>query len=790
MKLRDSNLRANGSGILEKTASALLLGASALSLTSPAAAQEAQQADEAAAGDEIIVTAQRRSESAQDVPIALAVFGGEQLDKMGVNSVDDLASFVPGAQLYDDRGAGQPAWVIRGVGLADFNSNNTPTAAIHYDDFYLTSNVMGGVATFDVERVEVLKGPQGGLYGRNTTGGAVTITSRRPGLKEWSGYARASYGRWQSWQLEGAVGGPIAEHAGFRIAGQIDKGGGWQDSLATPGNDQWGDADRWGLRAQLLIEPSETVKILLKIDAGEDKSETTLSRGIGAYDPATGDFCAAIYAGGRDDANCVTLANLTNATVLTPGEFGLLPSAQDARGRRVLSRPINRLDNDWFAVQLRGDVEIGGATLSSISNYIKYDNVQFYDYDASPLRLVEELPGDAGIKSWSQELRLVSGDTGPLTWLVGALYAEDTIDERRDGDFSDNHLVLGAFFPPPYISVRSFEQDSRSWAIYGQLGYELSDKLSLNGSLRYTNEKRDLIDYTHFFGPPATGFPLILDLDKSYKLGANWSGHIGFDWKPNDDTLVYGKITRGYKSGGFFGGFALDPGEIDPYKEETVWSYELGFKSQPARGLTLNGAAYYYDYSDVQGYITIIDPLLGQTVTKLNNIGDARHLGAELDLAWRPAPGLTIGANAAWIDAKINQSSEVFVTEDLQTIPFKGIDRTFAPKFSYSLLARYETSLGSLDASAQLAYSWRDELVTRKSQGSTIDYALNRHPGYGLGNLRLGVGQQDKGWELAFLVDNLFDKKYFLRVTSDDLGSYFETPARPRSWTIEASFSF
>ena len=772
-----------------RTSLIALLGASSLGLSVPALAQEEEAAAEEAA-DEIIVTAQRRNESAQDVPIALAVFGGDQLDKLGVNSVDDLAAHVPGAQIYDDRGAGQPAWVIRGVGLADFNSNNTPTTAIHYDDFYLTSNVMGGVATFDVERVEVLKGPQGGLYGRNTTGGAVTITSRRPSLTEFSGYARAAYGRFQSWQIEAAVGGPISEKAGFRIAGKLDRGGGWQDSLATTQNDEWGDADRWGLRAQLLLEPAETVKILLKVDAGEDNSETTLSRGVGAYDPATGDFCPAIFAGRRDDASCVTLANLTNALVLTPGDFGLLPTDQDDRGYRVLARPVNKLDNDWLAIQLRGDIEVGGATLSSMSNYIKYNNVQFFDFDASPLRLTEELPGDARIKSWSQELRLVSDGSGALTWLVGALYAEDTIDERRDGDFSDNWLVLGPFFPPPFISQRSFRQESKSWAIYGQLGYDISDKVNINGSLRYTNEKRDLIDYTHFFGDAATGFPLIFEEDRSYRLGAHWSGHFGFDWKPNADTLVYAKVTRGYKSGGFFGGFALDPGELDSYSEETVWSYEAGFKSQPVRGLTINGAAYYYDYSDVQGFVTVIDPILGQTVTKQNNIGDARHYGAELDVSWRPARGLTLGASAAWIDAKINKSSAEFATQDLQLVPFEGLERTFAPKFSYNVLARYETSIGGLDASVQFDYSWRDDLVTRKSQGTLVDYALNRHPGYGVGNLRVALGQPDKGWELAFLVDNLFDKKYFLRNTSDDLGSYFEIPARPQSWTVEASFRF
>lgn len=761
--------------------------------SAPVLAQESAAADAATpAGDadEIIVTAQRREQNLQDVPIAIQAFSGASLQKIGVSSTEELARRIPGATIFDTRGAGQPAWVIRGVGLADFNSNNTPTAAVHYDDFYLTSNVMGGVATFDLDRIEVLKGPQGGLYGRNTTGGAVAINSRRPELGRTDGYVSASIGRWNQRRLQGAVGAALGDTLAFRLAGQVNKGGGWQDSLNTPQDDHWGDRDKWALRGQLLFAPSESASFLFKVDAGEDRSETTLGRAMGIYDPATGGYCTGIANGNQNDPGCVALFNLTNAMVLTRGQFGTLPSAQDAHGYKVLANPINRLDNNWLGLSLRSEFDLGAATLHSISNWMRYRNRQFYDYDASPLKLFEEQPGDAQITSWSQELRLVSAGSGPFTWLAGALYAKDNIDERRDGRLDDNWLALGAIFPPPFINTRDFEQNSRSWSLYGQMGYDLSAQVNLNGSLRYTDEDRQLVGYNHYLGLPGSGFYLVRDVNHDYALGAHWSGHVGLDWKPGDDTLVYVKATRGYKSGGFFGGFALSAPELEPYAEETVWSYEMGFKTRPAAGLTFNGSAYYYDYNNVQGYLAVFSPLLGQTLTKLGNIGDARHLGLETELAWKPVPGLTLQASAAYIDAKITRSSSVTITEDGKSVSFAGLRRTFAPKFSYSTLARYETTIAGLDASAQIAWDWRSALVTRDSQGSAIDYGLYRHDGFGLAQARLALGRQSAGWELALLVDNLFDKAYDLRVTNDDLGSSSTLPGRPRTWSVEASFKF
>jgi iron complex outermembrane receptor protein len=374
--------------------------------------------------EEIIVTAQKREQSVQDVSIAISAFDSSQLTELGLTNLEQLPNVVPSVELFDARGAGQPTWIIRGAGLADFNANNTPVAAIYYDEVYMTSNALGGIGLFDVARVEILKGPQGGLYGRNATGGAIRILSERPNLTETSGYAHGAYGEWDSWGLDGAVGGPIIENKlAYRIAAETQQGGGWQDSLATPGDDDYGDRDYQAVRGQLLFAPREDMEILLKIDYGKDKSETTLARLNGTYDQDFSfDFCDPIYQGRRDDNTCIGFNNLVGDP--------LLPSDQKKNGETVLSNPINELDNKWTGYNLYLDWDVGFAAFKSITSYLDFDFYQFFDYDATPLVIVSSAEGfpdaDTSIEQWSQEFRLTSTGDGPLTWLAGAFYAEDS----------------------------------------------------------------------------------------------------------------------------------------------------------------------------------------------------------------------------------------------------------------------------------------------------------------------------------------------------------------------------
>ncbi|WP_193165948.1 TonB-dependent receptor [Microbulbifer hainanensis] len=734
--------------------------------------------------EEVTVTAQKRAESVQDVPIAISAFSGDALDSLGTSNLQELTEHIAGAELFDDRGAGQPTWVIRGVGLADFNSNNTPTAAIYYDEQYLPSNVMGGIGMFDIDRVEVLKGPQGGLYGRNTSGGAVRVVSARPELGgDANGYVSTSYGSWGRATLEAAAGASLGESSAFRISAMTEQGGGWQDSLATEKDDEYGDRDFSALRAQWLFAPSDGVELLLKLETGRDQSETTLGLTRALYDPNTGDFCASAWAGRADSSQCATLANLTNAWVLTPGDPGLLPSQQKADGSVVLSNPINALDNDWRGFNGQLNWDLGFATFTSISAYLAYQNNQVFDYDGQSLHLFHE-DGRADLKSWSQEFRLVSNGDGDSNWLLGATVARDTIDELRLADLSDNWLVF------PGMTKRGFNQDSKSWAVYGQWEQYLAEDWRLSSSLRYTSEDRALRNDYHY--DTIGDFYYIQGVDKDYSLGANWSGHIGLDWKPSENALIYAKATKGFKSGGFFGGFAFSADELQAYGEETVWSYETGFKSDwLGRSLQLNGALYYYDYRDVQGFTQALSDTTGLPITRLGNLGDAEHKGAELEMVWLPqaVEGLSLQLGLAWLDVKISDSDTIALDPAGQAAPIEGRPRAFAPQWSTSAQLRYEFAVGAdLNSALQLDYSWRDDLAPRDAFTSPLDYAAYGYDGYQVVNARLSLLPAGERWELALVGKNLTNEAYLATATGDDLGSFMQIPGRPRSWALEASY--
>ena len=536
------------------------------------------------------------------------------------------------------------------------------------------------------------------------------------------------------------------------------------------------------MRAQLTFEPSESFDLWLKVEGGRDKSETSLGYTRALFDPNTGDFCAQAYAGRHDETNCVALSNLTNAFALTPGDPGLLPDRQKEDGTKVMSKPINALDNRWTGVNLQMNWDLEFATLTSITGYLDYENNQVYDFDAQPLTLFEE-DGSADLTSWSQELRLISNGDGPLNWLAGAMVAEDEVDEDRLGDLRDNVLVFST------LSRRGFVQETESWAVYGQVDYALNESWLVSASLRYTEEEKDLNDA--FMEDLVDDFFYIRDVHKSYELDENWSGHIGLDWTPNDDALIYARVTQGFKSGGFFGGFALSAEELDPYGEETVLSYEIGFKTTWADNtLQLNGAAYYYDYRDVQGFTQEFNNVTGTVVTKLGNLGDAEHTGAELDLLWLPLDGLTLQAAVSWLDAEITDSDTISLSQEELLVPLEGLKRAFAPEWSANVLARYEWNIASLLASAQVNYSWRDDLINEDSELSPVNLAAFSHDAYGVVNARLSIGAEDEGWTLALIGKNLTDEEYWARTSSDDLLSYPSSPARPASWMVEATYQW
>jgi iron complex outermembrane receptor protein len=734
---------------------------------------------------ELIVTAQRRSEPLTAVPITMSAFTGAQLDQLSVKRLPEIATIVPGVQLQAKKGAGLPNFVIRGAGLLDYNPNNSPPTAVYIDEVYQPSPAMGEIPLIDLDRIEILKGPQGGLYGRDTSGGAIQVVSRRAQLGEHEGYVTLGYGRWNRFTWEGAGNIPLGDKAALRLTVYREDGDDtWQRSLFD--NRNWGEPDRTYGRLQLRVQPTERLDVNLKLEAGWDGSETVLGRSIALYTPA-GAWCAAALQGRRDDAGCFNLSQVIRGMLRQP----ISPSgaAQTGDGSLTLSRPFNELANRNLSGTLNATYSFDGAELTSVTSLGKFRFGQNTDFAASVDRLALQTER-TDIETFSQELRLVSTGDGPLRWMVGAIWAEDDLVEWRSIDMRDNILIqrsLGIPDPARAILQLSYNQDSRYAAAYGQLAWRFTDALSLTGDLRYSDQKKRY--YNGFVGAARPYITLLSGLESDYELEDHWSGKATLDWKPRSGAMVYASVARGYKSGGIFGGFNQVAGQVAPYTEETVWAYEAGFKTEWLdRRLQVNGAAFHYDYLDAQGFTNVPMPIAGGLTAAyplLTNLGDADHNGVELEAVARPAKGLTLQAGAAWLEAAYTDTDVVNTSPEALRVPLEGRSRPFAPKWSGFALARYETTLtASLGAALQVDANFRSRLTFPVTP---VERALGGVPGYTLVNARVTFDIRPHAFQVAAFVTNLADRRYRLDFGSDGLGSYTEIYGEPRTWGVEVT---
>ncbi len=735
--------------------------------------------------DEIVVTAQRRAQNLQDVPVAINAFRGDTLKDAGAVTVDQVGAFIPNVQVQVDKGSGAPTWVIRGVALFDYNANNNPATAIYIDDIYQSSSVMGGGTMYDLERVEVLKGPQGGLYGRNTTGGAVKLLSRRPELEATDGYVSADYGRWNEYRVEAAQSVPVSENIALRLAATHEGGSGWQRTRAAGG--KYGAPDRTSGRIQALFQPNERLAGVLKLYANRDQSQTTLASATAAYD-SNGNFCAPVLAARLDNKNCLSFAQFND---IITGAVGALPTnLVSGNGKRVISSPGNRLDNHEWGGTLSLDYDFDSVKISSITGASRFGFQQLFDYDATNRRLVDQ-NDTATIRQISQELRLTSTDDGPFKWLAGAIYAYNSYKGHRVADLRDNVAIVGLSFKPlgvrqqnALINVR-YRQATDYAAVYGQVDFAVNDHLNLSGSLRYSDEETRYRDGSFFF--PQDNVVLLRNLDSTAKLKDHWSGKVSADYKLDTSVMAYAAIARGYKSGGVFGGFPQEPADVSPYKEEIVWSYEAGLKSTWLENrFMLNLTAFHYDHRDLQALTTLPSVLTpGQFIFRLTNVGKARHDGVELEAVLKPVVGLTLQASTGYMEAKVTDSDKQIFSFNSQPLNWKNRRIDFSPRWSGNLAASYDWELtDDLMGGIAVDYNFR---TNRVEMQNPVDAALRNLDGYGLLNGRVSLSSNEGGWTTALWGRNLTNTRYLTDANNDGLGSYYRVYGRPLSYGVSLS---
>lgn len=693
-----------------------LLAGSALALGAAAQAH-AQAAGADGDSDEIIVTAQKRAQSTLDVGITLSVANQEQLAAKRVEVVTDLVSFTPNVSVKDNIPGLVPVITIRGVGLNDFSATNNPSAGVYVDEVSLSSLALMNFDFFDIARLEVLKGPQGTLYGRTATAGALNIVTARPSFDGVAGRLGGSWGNYKAKDVEAMINVPVGETLALRFAGKgifQDKGFYFNQRL----NRDIGRRETLLGRAQALWQPSDTVELLLKVEGQRSRSELGSAEFFGAF--PTPNLPAGVSCPGAPQ--CSDFFGYTDT------------DGNPFRGNWSVSPDY---DVDQFSTTARLQADLGFATLTSVTGYIKFDRQWSADTDAGPLPQLDFLNDDR-VKQFSQELRL-SRDTELVNWLIGGFYSKDHVESSYSGD-------LSALFNT--TSFTSSDQRSKSAAIFANGDWRLADSLRLVTGVRYTSERRtnvggttDLVSRvpgSALSGAPFGSPPVPLAVSNGKITDKNWSWKLGLNWKPSALMLVYASATHGIKSGGFFAGVATSSKQLLPYRPETLTAYEVGIKGRAAGGVSYSASAFYYDYNDVQTFIR--DVVGNLPIQRLGNVNSAKIYGVDADIVISPAAldGFTMNAGLGLLHAEIGsfQASSGLVAA--------GNRLPDSPKLSFNTGATYEFALSDA-LSARLA-------IDGRYQSSAFKDALNdpiiATKGYWVWNARTSILRKGD-WDIS-----------------------------------------
>ena len=641
--------------------------------------------------EEIIVTANKRSESIDKVPLAIAAVSGETLKAQGVTSVQDLSRIVPGLNVTAAT-FGTDVYTIRGVGFYDTTLAAVPAVSVYVDEAPLPFSVMTSIASLDPERVEVLMGPQGTLFGENSTGGAINYIAAKP-TKEFEARLSGAIGNYETYNADGYISGPLSDTVSARLSFRsLNANQGWQKSATR--DDRLGQVDQQQARLLLDWRPTDRLSLRLNASAFVDKSDMQAPRYLG-YLP-----------------NFPTLA-----PALTPQALNAALTTGGAENADWDPNTSFVRDNRFHQISLRGDYDLNNTlTLTNIASYSHYDHNQNQDGDGYAFTNINQrVVGE--IENFYDELRL-AGDLGAgMKFTLGASYRHATVNQH---DYAVLDVYTSSYVPLLIggpARFQSFEdlsdQKIESYAVFGNLDYDLTDQIALHAGARYTKTTTDLVGcslgdagVTFLAGStnppgqcvtalPTGGFGQVVDtLDED-----NVSWRFGIDYKPTSSLLLYANVSRGYKAGGYPVLAATNYYQLLPVNQEELTSYELGFKATLIdRTLRLSGALFHYDYADKQIRGRQIVPIFGQ-LERLINIPESRLDGAELNLQWLPIEGLSLSGGVSYIDSEIENFSNFDATG--AAVNLDGASFPNAPSFRGTFSVQYDWSVsGSLTPSS------------------------------------------------------------------------------------------
>ena len=662
-----------------------------------AAAQEADPSDARPAAsvgiEEIVVTAQKRESNLQDTALAISAFSGDAMEAKGIDDISNLQSYIPNFHVGQEQDGFKVA--LRGIGLQGTSSISDPGVAFYIDGLYIPRPAGGSAILFDTDRVEVLRGPQGTLYGRNATGGVVNVISKRPS-PEFEALAGVTYGSRELIEARGLLNVPFTEHVAARLSVVHTEEDGYHENLSTaPGAaDFYGTRDL-SMRGQLLYDNQDDFEILLSASYSEL------------------------------DGTGLPYTYLEPYRSPIPPVNALYQLATPEPPDRLETINDNESFNDTETLSTFATIKksFGGVEAFLQAGFFRQDTDLIQDFDGSdqPVGIFTKVQEN---EAQSAEFRLSSNSAERLEWILGAYYfSEDTFIFRR--------VQLNGLTPMGMISLPDFLLDEwgdgSTIAGFGSATYSLSDNFRLTVGGRYTEDEKSgaKITRSNFGQPlppdvPNAAFPGQADFSK-----ATWK--VGLEWDPRENVLLYTNVSNGYKAGGFN---ITSNGQ--PYDPETVIAYEAGVKSNPFGGRAqINADVFYYAYDDMQlTTLTTVNNAPGQLTT---NAAQSTIYGVELDTQFELTDSLLLSASYAYVDATFD---EYFNTDPRNpNAPFNpndpaGLGRTdlsgnrvpYVPEHTVSLGLRYDVELGGLGRLVgSLNSRWHDDLYMREYNVETID---------------------------------------------------------------------
>jgi iron complex outermembrane receptor protein len=704
-----------------------------------AAAQQtaatAATAEDPAVLETVTVTAQKRAQSLQDVPISMTVIGEEQLEKSRIRSLFDLNQSVPNFEASPLPGT--PQITVRGVGGGGRNIGWDTRVGVYLDGIYLGQAQAINQPLFDIEQVEVLRGPQGHLFGRNTVAGAVNITSRAP-TKDFEGSLRAVAGNYNDVEGYATFSGQIADKVLGKFSIASESRDGYSTNLYN--GEKLDDLKRLTTRAQVIFDPTDKLRISLFGDYSDTKQKIILGEPVTSFSDRP-----------------------------LPG--GPLPHRQV----NFNTTPYINAELSGLSMTINYALANGG-TLTSITGYrdTHQDRANDTDYNPQDIFRIQYVDD---FKATSQEFRIVSPDKGSARYVAGLYYSSEEADTLRKAlSGVDAGLIR---LPVGLVGTNAGTVDTKTTALYGALDYDLTSNFILNLGARYTSEKKDFL--YNLNGATALGIATLVDYRDNRSEG-KWTGTVGATYVASKDMNLYAKYSTGFKGGGWNADFVRPAQVADglAFNTETVKSFEFGVKGKLLGGrMQYDFSAFTSDFDDYQTFFFVPLPN-GTAILQLKNAAKVKSEGMEASTRVRVTQNFTVGASIGLLSTKYTS----FPNAGGPGVDYSGQEVPDTPRFTAAINFDYNIPMPSLGGRFDVFadFSHRDATF----QGVGLPEGSSRD----LINMRLAFSPDNAKWSVSLWGRNLTDKDYVIASGRDFLGNNFVTRGVPRMYGVEAKYSF